>query len=163
MLTPDPMYFPGFVFVEPGVPAAILLVDADPSPSTCIHVQSLPQAQIETQTQTHCGLINRTGEYNCFLNVIVQSLWHCKPFRKALLQCQETTVDSQGHGEVATALLELFDALGRDGTQLVDPTSLRRALAALPGDAFGIGKMADAAEVHTLTRTFTPASLFVCS
>ena len=31
------------------------------------------------------GLANATGEYNCFLNVVVQSLWHLPPFRRQLL------------------------------------------------------------------------------
>ena len=31
------------------------------------------------------GLANATGEYNCFLNVVVQSLWHLPPFRQQLL------------------------------------------------------------------------------
>ncbi len=31
------------------------------------------------------GLQNQTGEYNCFLNVIVQCLWHCRSFRSGLL------------------------------------------------------------------------------
>ena len=29
------------------------------------------------------GLTNETGEYNCFLNVVVQALWHVEPFRRA--------------------------------------------------------------------------------
>ena len=33
------------------------------------------------------GLQNLTGEYNCFLNVIVQCLWHCRAFRSGLLRC----------------------------------------------------------------------------
>ena len=32
------------------------------------------------------GLANATGEYNCFLNVVVQSLWHLPPFRRQLLE-----------------------------------------------------------------------------
>ena len=31
------------------------------------------------------GLQNQTGEYNCFLNVIIQCLWHCRDFRDRLL------------------------------------------------------------------------------
>lgn len=31
------------------------------------------------------GLQNDPGEYNCFLNVIVQCLWHCAAFRDAFL------------------------------------------------------------------------------
>jgi hypothetical protein len=27
------------------------------------------------------GLSNEAGEYNCFLNVIIQCLWHCADFR----------------------------------------------------------------------------------
>ena len=32
------------------------------------------------------GLQNRIGEYNCFLNVIIQCLWQCGAFRARLLQ-----------------------------------------------------------------------------
>ena len=31
------------------------------------------------------GLRNETGEYNCFLNVIIQCLWHCSDFRTAVM------------------------------------------------------------------------------
>lgn len=34
-----------------------------------------------TSTTTHKGLINLTGENNCFLNVTIQALWHLGPFR----------------------------------------------------------------------------------
>lgn len=34
------------------------------------------------------GLRNAGGEYNCFLNVIIQSLWHLRSFRTALLAPQ---------------------------------------------------------------------------
>ena len=33
------------------------------------------------------GLQNEAGEYNCFLNVIIQCLWHCSAFRAWLLSC----------------------------------------------------------------------------
>ena len=31
------------------------------------------------------GLQNETGLNDCFLNVVIQSLWHLRPFRQALL------------------------------------------------------------------------------
>jgi len=33
------------------------------------------------------GLQNEAGECNCFLNVIIQCLWHCSAFRARLLSC----------------------------------------------------------------------------
>ena len=32
------------------------------------------------------GLQNEAGEYNCFLNAVVQCLWHCAAFRDGLLR-----------------------------------------------------------------------------
>ena len=32
------------------------------------------------------GLQNETGEYNCFLNAVVQCLWHCAAFKDGLLR-----------------------------------------------------------------------------
>jgi hypothetical protein len=34
------------------------------------------------------GLSNETGYNNCFLNVVIQSLWHLGSFRKGLLALQ---------------------------------------------------------------------------
>ena len=31
------------------------------------------------------GLRNATGEYNCFLNVVIQCLWHCGCLRQAVM------------------------------------------------------------------------------
>ena len=35
------------------------------------------------------GLANAAGEYNCFLNVIVQCLWHCGEFREEVRSLKE--------------------------------------------------------------------------
>ena len=40
-------------------------------------------AQSESGSAAGPGLQNDPGEYNCFLNVIVQCLWHCTAFRDA--------------------------------------------------------------------------------
>jgi hypothetical protein len=52
------------------------------------------------------GLANETGEYNCFLNVVVQCLWNCMTFRKMLVKgCKETGQP------VVRALVDLFEDL----------------------------------------------------
>lgn len=38
-----------------------------------------------------CGLSNPSGANHCFVNVVVQALWHCRPFRKVqLLTCSHS-------------------------------------------------------------------------
>lgn len=39
-----------------------------------------------TNSASVMGLRNATGEYNCFLNVIIQCLWHCHDFRKQVMK-----------------------------------------------------------------------------
>ena len=38
--------------------------------------------EVPSQAAPATGLTNAAGEYNCFLNVIVQCLWHCGDFRQ---------------------------------------------------------------------------------
>jgi hypothetical protein len=113
------------------------------------------------------GLANAAGEYNCFLNSLVQALFHVRCFREYLLA---NTVPSaaQLHARsgmdvsvsvaLVAALQELFSAL-RAGVMLrrdasggapgiAAPTALRHALAALsPSGEGGLHAMADASEV----------------
>ena len=42
-------------------------------------------ASHESATTSTMGLRNATGEYNCFLNVIIQCMWHCRLFRQAVM------------------------------------------------------------------------------
>lgn len=35
------------------------------------------------------GLTNRDGEFNCFLNVVLQALWHSESFRQSLMQFKD--------------------------------------------------------------------------
>ena len=39
----------------------------------------------EAASTSTMGLRNATGEYNCFLNVIIQCLWHCCVFRQSVM------------------------------------------------------------------------------
>lgn len=54
------------------------------------------------------GLRNEAGEYNCFLNVILQCLWHCRDFRQ-----------------------QVREAAGMGGLDLIWPPSWHRSRAGL--------------------------------
>lgn len=44
------------------------------------------QTSTSNGSSAGAGLRNATGEYNCFLNVIIQCLWRCQAFRKQIMQ-----------------------------------------------------------------------------
>lgn len=115
------------------------------------------------------GLKNEVGEYNCFLNVIIQSLWHVRRFREEFLQRSSSEHVHVGDPCVVCALYEVFFALSIASTDTrrvaVAPTSLRIALSNLYPDSnfFQEGQMNDASEVlavifDCLHRSFTPGS-----
>ncbi|KAK9808880.1 hypothetical protein WJX72_005660 [[Myrmecia] bisecta] len=103
------------------------------------------------------GLQNAAGEYNCFLNVIIQCLWHCTDFRERLMCWGPELVQAN---PVVAALVGLFHAFAEEESQrhdaarlpdrkrqIVAPTALRAALSALPAQAFRMGEMNDPSEV----------------
>ncbi|KAJ7551918.1 hypothetical protein O6H91_06G034700 [Diphasiastrum complanatum] len=51
--------------------------------NSAVSIQSY-RPQIDTD-EVGKGLQNEVGQYNCFLNVVIQSLWHLKRFREELL------------------------------------------------------------------------------
>ncbi|XP_054820604.1 uncharacterized protein LOC129319520 isoform X3 [Prosopis cineraria] len=112
------------------------------------------------------GLKNEVGEYNCFLNVIIQSLWHLRLFRKEFLRRPRSEHDHVGNPCVVCALYEIFTAMeiaSKDFRgEAVAPTSLRIALSNLCPDSnfFQEAQMNDASEVlavifDCLHRSFT--------
>ncbi|GMJ13764.1 hypothetical protein like AT3G47890 [Hibiscus trionum] len=115
------------------------------------------------------GLQNEVGEYNCFLNVIIQSLWHLRQFRDEFLQRSTSEHVHVGDPCVVCALYEIFIALSTASTDArkepVAPTSLRIALSNLYPDSnfFQEAQMNDASEVlavifDCLHRSFTSGS-----
>jgi hypothetical protein len=112
------------------------------------------------------GLSNAAGEYNCFLNSLVQALFRLRCFRQHLLKSSVPT-SSPPHRDISRdlavvrSLQHLFFALeggarllrdplaGGGGSETITPTNLRLALAALApgGGEAGVNAMADAAEV----------------
>ncbi|RDX64579.1 Inactive ubiquitin carboxyl-terminal hydrolase 54, partial [Mucuna pruriens] len=115
------------------------------------------------------GLKNEVGEYNCFLNVIIQSLWHLRRFRVEFLGRSRSEHDHVGNPCVICALYEIFTALdiaSKDSRrEAVAPTSLRIALSNLypHSNFFQEAQMNDASEVlevifDCLHRSFTRGS-----
>lgn len=80
------------------------------------------------------GLRNDQGQYNCFLNVILQSLWHLRPFREAMLGVAPGAVAERGAAptdvKVFDALLNIFQALSAE-----EPAAGAPAPAAAPAAA----------------------------
>ncbi|XP_021866211.2 uncharacterized protein [Spinacia oleracea] len=99
------------------------------------------------------GLQNEIGEYNCFLNVIIQSLWHLKRFRDEFLRRSPAEHIHVGDPCVVCALFDILTALSvaSDGTKSepVAATTLRIALSNLYPESnfFQEGEMNDASEV----------------
>uniref|UniRef100_A0A1S3XFJ3 USP domain-containing protein n=1 Tax=Nicotiana tabacum TaxID=4097 RepID=A0A1S3XFJ3_TOBAC len=99
------------------------------------------------------GLKNEVGEYNCFLNVIIQSLWHLRQFRDEFLRRTSSEHDHVGDPCVVCALYDIFTALSMASTEMrreaVAPTTLRIALSNLYPDSnfFQEAQMNDASEV----------------
>ncbi|WOL03975.1 hypothetical protein Cni_G12695 [Canna indica] len=98
------------------------------------------------------GLRNAVGEYNCFLNVIIQSLWHLKRFRNEFLK-NSSVHEHVGNPCVVCALYDIFTDLRKASegglNDAVAPTSLRIALSNLYPDSkfFQEAQMNDASEV----------------
>ncbi|KAK9669309.1 hypothetical protein RND81_13G122700 [Saponaria officinalis] len=98
------------------------------------------------------GLQNEVGEYNCFLNVIIQSLWHLRRFREEFLRSASQHAHV-GDPCVVCALFDILTALsiasGDANREPVAPSMLRIALSKLypKSNFFQEGQMNDASEV----------------
>jgi len=137
------------------------------------------------QPEAGSGLMNRAGEYNCFLNVIVQSLWHLRSFQIAFKEeafAKEQQLRERGaSGDTDAGLLAELVALFRqmeaaerarhDGAdrvvKAINPGALRKALAKSAAGAAGMSaiaeaqehEMADAGEVLGVVFSATHAAL----
>ncbi|KAL7232421.1 hypothetical protein ACSBR2_010443 [Camellia fascicularis] len=84
------------------------------------------------------GLRNDVGENNCFLNVIIQSLWHLRKFRDEFLSRSASMHAHIGDPCVVCALHEIFNALSVASTsmtkEVISPTNFRIALTNLSPD-----------------------------
>ncbi|KAL8042153.1 hypothetical protein ABFX02_09G032600 [Erythranthe guttata] len=116
--------------------------------------QSLVMTDGDIRKDTYgTGLKNEVGQYNCFLNVIIQSLWHLRRFRDEFLSRSLSKHVHVGDPCVICALYDILIALNMASTdktkEAVAPTSLRIALSNLYPNSnfFQQGQMNDASEV----------------
>lgn len=89
------------------------------------------------------GIKNSLGENNCFLNSIIQNLWHLTSFRSNFLN---TDHPNHSHDCVFCSLRDLFKLYGSD-EEIVTPTDLRKSLSG-KGERFKPGESEDALEVY---------------
>ncbi|KAJ9560193.1 hypothetical protein OSB04_005353 [Centaurea solstitialis] len=109
------------------------------------------------------GLQNEAGEYNCFLNVIIQSLWHLRRFREEFLRMSTSTHRHVGDPCVTCALYDIFIALNMASTdtkgESVAPTSLRIALSNLYPDSSNERCFRSlGSDIYCLHQSFTSGS-----
>ena len=105
----------------------------------------------------HKGLENAIGHNNCFLNVVVQILWHCDTFRITLQQHfsnagltiseMRLLVDNENATEITliNAVCLLFLDYQYTLYEVLDPERVRETLWLLSGK-FQFGEIADANE-----------------
>lgn len=91
------------------------------------------------------GLENLMGENNCFLNVVIQSLWHLRAFSSAFV---ELTQHTHSDNCVVCELQSIYTQFQFAEDHTIPPRALRQALAALhKAEArFQIGSIDDATE-----------------
>lgn len=71
------------------------------------------------RTPSAIGMTNQAGDYNCFLNVVVQSLWHMKSFQDAFSDFPEHTHASEKESCVLCALYVRFGNTSAPNLKLI--------------------------------------------
>lgn len=110
-----------------------------------------PTPVLPKQPNVGKGLQNSHGQYNCFINVVVQALWHLSAFRERFLKCGSVLKQHCCPGDdscVHCALQAIFKQYKFSEQSVIPPTVLRQALAVLYKDEsrFQINRIDDAAE-----------------
>ncbi|RHY25680.1 hypothetical protein DYB32_008826 [Aphanomyces invadans] len=106
------------------------------------------RAAMLKHTSMHKGLTNHIGQNNCFLNVIIQSLWHLDSFRVLIKTSDHTTLHTVHDTCLLCELKEIFTYYEFSDEQALAPDNVRVALNMLSSqtDRFRLGAMADATE-----------------
>ena len=107
---------------------------------------------VDTSLPTH-GLSNGTGENNCFINSVIQVLWHLEIFRNQLVLAEDEELEHE-HTEDKSCLYctlhGLFINFKYSDVETLPPTHVRNALADLfsAKSRFQLGEMDSALECY---------------
>lgn len=103
------------------------------------------------------GLRNELGQNNCFLNVIIQSIWHLSSFRTLISSASHR--HREGTACILCTLQELFTHYEYGDERVLNPDEMRIALGALGASEsrFQLGEMDDATEALDVIIQFIHA------
>ncbi|KDO34017.1 hypothetical protein SPRG_01291 [Saprolegnia parasitica CBS 223.65] len=115
----------------------------------------MDRATLLKHASLHKGLTNYAGQNNCFLNVIIQSLWHLDSFR--VLISTSDHVHGLGEACLLCELKEIFAFYEFSDEDALAPDNVRIALDILYRERFQVGRMADATETLDTILAFMHA------
>ena len=104
-------------------------------------------ARYSVTPRKETGLVNKPGDNNCFLNVILQALFHIDSFGDGLLEHADKDHDCVS-GCMLCGIASLFEAQQQTEGDSIEVWTLRQTLAdtSKNGINFDVGGMSDAAE-----------------
>ena len=106
------------------------------------------RATISNSNSVHKGFRNLLGENNCFINVVIQALWHLNSFRNLITTISHKHTDSLQDACICCALKNLFVQYQYSPEVILPPDELRGSLSSLfQNQRFQLGSMDDATEV----------------
>ncbi|OQR99160.1 inactive ubiquitin carboxyl-terminal hydrolase [Thraustotheca clavata] len=106
----------------------------------------MDRATLLKHASLHKGLTNYFGQNNCFLNVVIQSLWHLDSFRVLIRTLDHSTLHNINQSCVLCELKEIFTYYEFSDESSLAPDNVRIALDLLYKERFQLGRMADATE-----------------
>jgi len=115
------------------------------SPPVPLPISSSAPTRLDTDSINR-GLTNKQGSHNCFLNGVLQVLWHIRPFNDLILTLRHQCMDPISC--FFCRLRALFAEYRSTDKITIPPDSIRDALHAIyhPEGKFQLWQMADAAE-----------------
>ncbi|OQR85380.1 inactive ubiquitin carboxyl-terminal hydrolase [Achlya hypogyna] len=117
----------------------------------------MDRAALLKHASLHKGLTNYSGQNNCFLNVIIQSLWHLDSFRVLISSADHASLHAVDDPCLLCELREIFAFYEFSDETALAPDNVRIALDVLCRERFAVGRMADATETLDTILAFMHA------